>query len=145
MKTFFKAFAVLFFVVMGNAVCAQGKVSVTISNIKTNKGVCRVCLFDNAAAFNGTGKPVQCVTASIQNKTAVAQFDNIANGTYAISVFHDVNNNNKLDVNFVGIPKEGYGASKNKLPFASAPDFKENQFSIKQGTHQHLPIRLRHL
>lgn len=32
-------------------------------------------------------------------------------GTYAISVFHDLNSNLELDTNFIGIPKESYGFS----------------------------------
>ena len=127
------------------AVSAQGTITVNVSNLKSNNGVTRVCLFDNAAAFNGEGKPVQCVAVAIINKNATAVFQNIPAGTYAVSVFHDVNNNNKLDVNFLGIPKEGYGASKNKLPFASAPVFAENQFSLSSGGHVQLPIKLRHL
>lgn len=124
---------------------AQGKITVQVSNLKSNKGVTRICLYNNAASFNGEGKPVQCISAPVSNKNAAAIFENIPPGTYAISLFHDVNNNNKLDVNFVGIPKEGYGASQNKLPFASAPSFKENQFTLKAGQHVQLPIRLRHL
>jgi uncharacterized protein (DUF2141 family) len=33
------------------AVQAQSKVVAQISNIRNDKGVCRVCLFDNAAAL----------------------------------------------------------------------------------------------
>jgi uncharacterized protein (DUF2141 family) len=124
---------------------AQGKITVQVFNLKNDKGVTRICLYNNAAAFNGEGKPVQCIAASLSNKNAMAVFENIPAGTYAISLFHDVNNNNKLDLNFVGIPKEGYGASQNKLPFASAPSFKENQFTIKAGQQLQLPIRLRYL
>jgi len=32
-------------------------------------------------------------------------------GTYAIACYHDENDNGKLDTNFLGIPKEGTGAS----------------------------------
>ena len=32
-------------------------------------------------------------------------------GSYAISVFHDLNDNLELDTNFIGIPKEPYGFS----------------------------------
>ena len=135
-------FVVLFSSATGKA---QGKITVQISNLKTNEGLVRLCLFDNAAAFGGKGKPVQCVAASIANKNAVATFDQVPAGTYAVSVFHDVNKNNKLDLNILGIPKEGYGASQNKLPFAAAPVFKENQFTIQNGGHIQLPIRLRHL
>jgi len=34
-------------------------------------------------------------------------------GKYAVSVFHDENSNGKLDTNFLGIPREGVGASNN--------------------------------
>lgn len=133
------------FLCFGAGVAAQGKIMVRISNFKNSNGVCRVCLFDNAAAYNGDGNPVQCLTTGISNKNAVAIFESVPIGTYAISVFHDANKNNKLDVNFVGIPKEGYGASKNKLPFAAAPSFKENQFTLQQGAALNLPIKLRNL
>lgn len=124
---------------------AQGSITVNVSHLKNNTGVTRICLFNNAAAFNGEGKPVQCIAAAVNNKKSNAVFQDIPEGTYAVSVFHDVNNNNKLDVNFLGIPKEGYGASKNKLPFASAPVFSENQFILHAGQQVQLQIKLRHL
>lgn len=145
MKHAIKGFLLSTGLIAGASAMAQGKVSVSISNIKNNNGVCRVCIFDNAAAFNGEGKPVQCVTAPVKANKSVALFENIPAGTYAISVFHDANNNNKFDVNFVGMPKEGYGASGNKLPFAAAPAFKANQFVLKNSQHLQLPIKLRNL
>ena len=122
---------------------AQNSVTVSVANFKNEKGVCRACLFDNAEAFRGKGKPVQCSTVTITNKTAEVVF-NVPNGTYAISVFHDANNNNKFDTNVLGIPKEGYGASKNNLPFAAAPTFQGNKFEVKNHDYR-ISIRLRYL
>jgi uncharacterized protein (DUF2141 family) len=100
----------------------QAKVIAQVSNFESNKGVLRACIFDNASAFNGeSGSPVKCITVTVANKRSEIVFDNLASGNYAIFLFHDVNNNNKMDKNFLGIPKEGYGASNNKLPFAAAP------------------------
>src|SRR4051812_32196997 len=81
---------------------AQSKVLVKITNLPDTKGVCRACLFDSEASFNGKGKPLQCVEVPAKDKTVLATFDHVAAGTYAVSVFHDVNNNNKLDLNFLG-------------------------------------------
>src|SRR5206468_5807070 len=97
------------------------------------------------ASFNGKGKPLQCVEVSAKDKAVIATFDHVAAGTYAVSVFHDANNNNKLDLNFLGIPKEGYGASKNKLPFAGAPTFHDNRFDVKDNGTINLIVRLRNL
>ncbi|MEM1118861.1 MAG: DUF2141 domain-containing protein [Bacteroidota bacterium] len=38
------------------------------------------------------------------------KFTDIPNGKYAVSAFQDLNNNKKLDANFIGIPKEPVGA-----------------------------------
>jgi uncharacterized protein (DUF2141 family) len=60
-------------------------------------------------------------------------FRNIPKGIYAISIFHDRNNNGEIDKNFVGIPTEGYGFSNNiKHKFTSAT-FEEAQFSINKS------------
>lgn len=45
-------------------------------------------------------------------------------GRYAIAVIHDENSNHKLDRNFLGIPKEGFGFANNPRVFLSSPDFK---------------------
>jgi uncharacterized protein (DUF2141 family) len=50
-----------------------------------------------------------------------------------------------MDKNFLGIPKEGYGASNNKLPFAAAPSFNDNKFILGKGETKHLSIKLRNL
>lgn len=125
---------------------AQSKVIADISNFESNKGVCRACLFNSAASFKGeSGDPVQCQQVAIANQRSQVQFENVPPGTYAIFLFHDTNSNNKMDKNFMGIPKEGYGASKNKLPFASAPTFNDNKFTVSSGTTVRLSIKMRNL
>ena len=124
---------------------AQNRIVVTVNNFKGNKGVCRGCVFANASSFSGEGKPLQCTQSIIKNKVAQLVFENVPAGVYAVSVFHDINSNQELDKNFLGIPKEGYGASKNKLPFASAPGFEDNKFSVSDHTITQLNIRLRNL
>ena len=125
---------------------AQAKVVAEVVNFENNKGICRACIFNNPASFNGEGgEPVKCVQVPVKNKTALVSFEGLQPGNYAIFLFHDVNSNNKMDKNFLGIPKEGYGASKNKLPFANAPSFNENKFTLENSASMQLKIRLRNL
>lgn len=124
---------------------SQGQVVAEISNIKNDKGFCRVCLFNTPAAFKGeAGTPFKCDAVVVKNNTARTVF-NVPAGTYALFVFHDANSNNKMDKNFIGIPKEGYGASKNKLPFAGAPTFTDNKFVVQDKTAVRLLVKLRNL
>jgi uncharacterized protein (DUF2141 family) len=48
---------------------------------------------------------------------------NLTPGSYAIIVFHDENDNGKLDENYWGVPTEGYAFSNNAQGFLGAPDF----------------------
>jgi len=142
-----KAYPLILMLVFTSAIAkAQSKIIAQISNIRNDKGVCQVCLYNNATSFNGNGgTPVQCVQSAVKNGISEAQFEHVPAGVYAIMVFHDANSNKKLDQNFLGIPKEGYGASRNKLPFASAPSYDGNKFSVPDKTTTTLRIRLRNL
>ncbi len=44
-------------------------------------------------------------------------------GRYALAALHDENSNHKLDRNFFGIPKEGFGFSNNPHVLLTAPSF----------------------
>lgn len=140
-----KILSLFFFVLLVFAGAAQNRITVQVSNFENNKGTCLVCLYNSAVAFSGKGEPLAKATVSINNKTATATFDNVPEGTYAVSVIHDANNNRKFDTNFLGIPKEGYGASKNKLPFAAAPKFDENKFTVSGNGLTTVNIKLRYL
>jgi uncharacterized protein (DUF2141 family) len=138
-----KIFLALFLLCSAEAF-SQSKITVQVSNFKNNKGVCRACIFNSEASFNDS-KALQCVEVFVTNKAIQASFENIAEGTYAIFVIHDANSNNKMDKNFLGIPSEGYGASRNNLPFASAPSFDGNKFTVTKGFNYTFKIRLRNL
>jgi uncharacterized protein (DUF2141 family) len=124
---------------------AQNKVIAQISNFENTKGVCRACLFTSEESFSGGSEPFRCVQSRVTDKTLQAVFENVPAGTYALFVLHDANNNNKMDKNFLGVPKEGYGASRNKLPFAAAPTFADNRFEVANNATIRLSIRLRNL
>lgn len=125
---------------------AQSSVQLDITRFRNNSGVCQVCLFDNPEAFKGsTGKPVACQKIGVRDRRAALTFSCLQPGTYAIMLFHDANNNGRMDTNFLGIPSEGYGASRNNLPFAAAPTFNANKFIVSSNSHLKLSIRLRNL
>jgi 4,4'-diapolycopenoate synthase len=51
-------------------------------------------------------------------------------GSYALSVYHDQNDNQKLDKNFLGIPKESIGFSMNPKVRRGSPSFQETRFEV---------------
>jgi len=59
---------------------------------------------------------------SIANGEAMEIFQ-LPAGRYGVVVIHDENRNHKLDRNFLGIPKEGFGFANNPHVALSAPSF----------------------
>ena len=53
-------------------------------------------------------------------------------GSYAISTYHDENDNDKLDKNIVGIPKEAYGFSNDATGFMGPPKWEDAKFDLKE-------------
>ena len=51
-------------------------------------------------------------------------------GKYAFKYFHDENNDEKINTNFMGIPKEGYGFSNNAKGTFGPPSFDKMVFEI---------------
>jgi uncharacterized protein (DUF2141 family) len=127
----------------GSSLQAQNKVTALVSGFESDKGVCRACLFNSEESFKKE-RPILCQEVVVGGRKAQVTFADVPNGTYALFVFHDVNRNGKMDTNFLGIPKEGYGASGNKLPFAAAPRFDANKFTLG-GSALQLSIRLRNI
>jgi len=56
-------------------------------------------------------------------RKAMAVWQNLPPGDYAVAAIHDENSNHKLDRNFIGIPKEGFGFANNPHVALSAPAF----------------------
>lgn len=105
--------------------------TVNLKGFKSDKGAVEVALFDQATAF--PTKPEKAIAkqrAPITSGTATVEFRDLKQGTYAVSAYHDVNNNGKMDANFIGIPKEPTGASNDAKGRMGPPSFKDAQFTL---------------
>ncbi|MFG6687520.1 DUF2141 domain-containing protein [Mariniflexile sp. HNIBRBA6329] len=117
----------------------QNDITVVISNIKSNNGKVFAALYNSESTFLGKG--IKGNIENIENNSCTVTFKNIPNGTYAVSMFHDENDNNKMDTNFMGIPKEDYGCSNNAKGFMGPPKWEDAKFEIKnESIIQHIKL-----
>lgn len=107
-------------------------VIVKITNIDNDSGKIYVALYNSEATF--LDKNFKATISKIENNSSEVVFKNVPNGIYAISLFHDENDNNKLDSNFIGIPKEDYACSNNARGFMGPPKWKDAKFEIKNNS-----------
>jgi uncharacterized protein (DUF2141 family) len=113
---------------------ANSKIEVVINNFRNDKGNVTIILFNKPDGFPDSKKGFKIISSKINNKNASVEFDNLPNGEYGISVFHDENNNKVLDRNIFGIPKEGVGASNNAKGHFGPPKYQDAKFYLKNET-----------
>jgi uncharacterized protein (DUF2141 family) len=82
--------------------------TINISGIAVNQGDIRIGIFNNQEFPIGT--PFKGVIIN-SDKNEISKTLQIPSGDYAVAIFQDTNNNQKLDTNFFGMPKEKHGSS----------------------------------
>ena len=95
-----------------------------INNLKSNKGPLYIRILDE------NENPVIVGTSPVINFSSEISFDSISPGKYAIQFFHDENENQKMDFNLIGIPKEKFGSSNDVKPILGPPKFEKMLFEI---------------
>ena len=109
---------------------SAARIVVTITGLKSNEGGVYVGLYATPSKFlNGAQvdvmKKVRASTAPI-----TVAFDNLPAGTYAVGAYHDENNNDHMDTDFVGLPTEGYALSNGVRAVMSKPTFQQAAFTV---------------
>ena len=94
-------------------------------------------IYDTKEHFLKKGKGTHTV---VKDKKAVAYFKNLKKGDYAVSLFHDENDNKIMDTKIFGIPKEPYGFSNDATGFMGPPKFKDAKFNL--DTDKTITIRV---
>jgi uncharacterized protein (DUF2141 family) len=112
-----------------------GSIVLKILEIKNEQGTIKCSLHNNKNNFpSDYKKSVMNIQTTITKLGAIVIFDKTPYGVYAISCFHDENNDEKLKKNFWGIPKEGIGVSL--VQERKRPKWENSVFSLSAPTMQ---------
>lgn len=109
---------------------SQHTLTITIKGLKNNIGHVHL-EFSNAK-----GEKISGFTQSIVNNQSVIVINNIKSGNYTFKYFHDENKNKRLDTNFIGMPKEGFGFSNNAKGMFGPPDLEKTIINVRNNTFQ---------
>jgi uncharacterized protein (DUF2141 family) len=116
---------------------------VTISNIKTDVGQMNIAVYDNEDDWLGddvVAGQTMVVAEEMNDGVIVAEIE-LEPGNYAVSVHHDDNDNDKMDTNFIGIPKEPIGLSNGAVAKFGPPKYKDAVFTVGENVTE-MPVKL---
>ncbi len=134
-KINFSQLARIFFLSAIMLICKtaiSAELTVNLKNINGDKGHILIALYSSKASYE-SGESDWSSKLKASKKEDSIVFIDLAEGKYAIKLYHDENDNQKLDFNFLGIPKEGYGFSNNVGRFGQ-PEYSKASFEVTQRT-----------
>jgi uncharacterized protein (DUF2141 family) len=108
----------------------MGNLTIKVTGLKNDKGKVMIALCNSEENFSSYEEVFKGARVDAVDKEAQALFKDIAYGEYAVKVFHDQNENGKMDANFLGIPKEKYGFSNNARGKFGPPKWKDAKFEF---------------
>jgi uncharacterized protein (DUF2141 family) len=106
------------------------KLTIRISGMKNQNGKMNIAIYNKADGFNDPTKVFQEYFLSVNEDPMIVNIDSLPAGEYAFGIFHDENDNQVLDQNFLGIPKEGFAFSNNAMGNFGPPSYNQAKFSI---------------
>lgn len=127
----------------GLAAAASGAsaatVEVRVSGVAGNKGKINVAVCDKERFLK------QCShsgSAPAKAGETVVTLKDVPPGAWAVLAYQDENENNELDRNFVGIPSENYGFSRDARGKFGPPGFEDAAIEVR-GELTVAPVRLK--
>lgn len=118
------------------------ELEVDITGLRDNHGLLRLCVTANPAKFPSCVGDPRALSRSVPASQPTLHLGPLPRGDWAVAVIHDANGNGKLDTT-MGIPREGFGFSRNPPLGFGAPKFAAARFALDGDTVE--KIRLRYL
>ena len=134
----------VFFVLLGDLSAEpSGRIVIDLDGIETARGgSILVALFNKADQFpSGAGAFRKLKLVPGRGVSGV--FDNLPEGEYAVSVVHDVNGNEKMDMKWLPFPHpgEGYAISNNATGVMGPPKFSDAKFTVAGEVRLQLTLK----
>ncbi len=103
---------------------------INLNGMKNTNGKVNVALYNSEQTFNDPNQVFMTLFLPTTGSTMTINLDSLPQGPYAFGLFHDENDNNSIDANFIGIPQEGFAFSNNALGSVGPPTWADAKFDL---------------
>ncbi len=106
-------------------------ITVHVTNIKKMKGNIQLGIYEECCFLKAGGEFAD-FKKKVDGESVTVVFENVPYGEYALGAYHDLDEDVKLDTNFLGMPQEPYGFTRKLVSRFRAPKYKEMAFQVDQ-------------
>lgn len=107
--------------------------SISIPNLNSREGEIQIGIYNKKENFPKVDKQFKVIYLRADKFQGVCTVKDLPKGEYAIAIMHDKNYDKICNTNFLGIPQEGYGFSRNYKPKLSAPSFDDCKLNLARN------------
>ena len=118
----------------GNNSPNHATLTINLSGMQNTNGKINVALYNSSSTFNDPNQVYRSVFLACTGSPMSIFMDSIPPGEYAFAIFHDENDNQTLDQNFLGIPTEGFAFSNDAMGNFGPPSWTQAKFNALSGT-----------
>lgn len=119
----------------GQQTIKTGNLTVVVTGLRNPKGRAQVALFNSDKGFPlDPEHAYKTQTANITNGQAIARFNNVPFGEYALCAIHDEDMDGDFDRNWLFLPGEGWGTSNDAGGFFGPGSYKDSKFTLNSQT-----------
>ena len=119
----------------------SGNFVVIVTGFDNDEGNAMIALFNSEENYSENGKKFRRTKSKIKDSKVEWTIEDLPFGEYAIKLYHDENENGRMDRNMMGIPTEDYAFSNNAIGNFGPADYEDAKFEfIKSGQKQEISI-----
>lgn len=124
---------------------ATGQVVVELVGLRSDDGQILAALFRSEAGFpSRIAKAFARKQARSKQRKLSLVFEGVPAGPFAVCMFHDENGNSAMEKSAFGIPKEGWGTSRDASATFGPPSFEDARLSLAPGERKHIVVHVRY-
>jgi len=110
---------------------------VEVEGIKSIEGKLGVLVYQHSEGFpQDADKAILKKEVRVNEQNMSFEIGELPKGEYAIAVMHDINENDNLDRNVLGIPKEPFGFSNNRSIIFGPPSFEKAKVQLDEDQNK---------
>lgn len=139
----FALFSILFFATFPQQP-ELGTLQIHIGDIPSDRGIIQVLVFDREKGWpESVDDAWKALGIPIKNGIASQTLVDVPVGNYAITVFHDEDEDGLIRKNKLGYPIDDFGFSNNPSLLFGVPSFSKCSKKVSSGSSTHFEIELR--
>jgi uncharacterized protein (DUF2141 family) len=135
--------SLLFAISISHAGFAQSyTLTVEITDMKViEESMARIAVYNSEETYFNSDQIFRSGAFEVKETVGSFTFEDMPEGTYAITIYHDEDNDGEMDRRWYGPPKEGYAFSNNYHSAFKPASFEDAAFEVKEDTRISVKMR----